>query len=181
MAEQTRPRRGYAVGVQMFDWIRERGSVYVDKTEYVWKMVSTDAVNFFLSASRCWSIRCAATSRAARSSSRGCTSTKRRRNGSNILSSVWTCRMANTTRKKRCIRPSMLYWNSRKRNSASPILLILKIMMLVCRALFKLPTNRRASGWSSSSTSMTRPCSTASTTWICRTTSATVCATSSRR
>ena len=49
MAEQTRPRRGYAVGVQMFDWIRERGSVYVDKTEYVWKMVSTDAINFFLS------------------------------------------------------------------------------------------------------------------------------------
>ena len=52
MAEQTRPRRGYAVGVQMFDWIRERGSVYVDKTEYVWKMVSTDSVNFFLSRPR---------------------------------------------------------------------------------------------------------------------------------
>jgi len=52
MAEQTRSRRGYAVGVQMFDWIRERGSVYVDKTEYVWKMVSTDAVNFFLSRPR---------------------------------------------------------------------------------------------------------------------------------
>ena len=52
MAEQTRPRRGYAVGVQMFDWIRERGSVYVDKTEYVWKMVSTDAINFFLSRPR---------------------------------------------------------------------------------------------------------------------------------
>ena len=52
MAEQTRPRRGYAVGVQMFDWIRERGSVYVHKTEYVWKMVSTDAVNFFLSRPR---------------------------------------------------------------------------------------------------------------------------------
>ena len=52
MAGQTRPRRGYAVGVQMFDWIRERGSVYVDKTEYVWKRVSTDAVNFFLSRPR---------------------------------------------------------------------------------------------------------------------------------
>jgi len=51
--EQTyKKRRGYAVGVQMFDWIRERGSVYVDKTEYVWKMVSTDAVNFFLSRPR---------------------------------------------------------------------------------------------------------------------------------
>ena len=53
MMEQTeKKRRGYAVGVQMFDWIRERGSVYIDKTEYVWKMVSTDAVNFFLSRPR---------------------------------------------------------------------------------------------------------------------------------
>ncbi|MBO4906813.1 MAG: AAA family ATPase [Bacteroidaceae bacterium] len=49
--EETK-RRGYAVGVQTFDWIRERGSVYIDKTEYIWKMVSTDAVNFFLSRPR---------------------------------------------------------------------------------------------------------------------------------
>ena len=52
MEQTDKKRRGYAVGVQMFDWIRERGSVYVDKTEYVWKMVSTDAVNFFLSRPR---------------------------------------------------------------------------------------------------------------------------------
>ena len=32
--------------------MRERGSVYADKTEYIWKMVSTDAVNFFLSRPR---------------------------------------------------------------------------------------------------------------------------------
>lgn len=32
-----RPRRGYAVGVQEFDTIRTKESVYVDKTEYVWK------------------------------------------------------------------------------------------------------------------------------------------------
>ena len=51
MNEQDK-RRGYALGVQMFDWIRERGSVYVDKTMYVWQMVSTDAVNFFLSRPR---------------------------------------------------------------------------------------------------------------------------------
>ena len=50
-AEGTK-RRGYAVGVQTFDWIRERGSVYIDKTEYVWKMANTDAVNFFLSRPR---------------------------------------------------------------------------------------------------------------------------------
>ena len=52
MAQEEKNRRGYAVGVQMFDWIRERGSVYADKTEYIWKMVSTDAVNFFLSRPR---------------------------------------------------------------------------------------------------------------------------------
>lgn len=51
MNEQDK-RRGYALGVQMFDWIRERGSVYVDKTMYVWQMVSTDSVNFFLSRPR---------------------------------------------------------------------------------------------------------------------------------
>ena len=52
MAQNEANRRGYAVGVQQFDWIRKRGSVYVDKTEYVWKMVSTDAINFFLSRPR---------------------------------------------------------------------------------------------------------------------------------
>ena len=52
MEQTEEKRRGYAVGVQMFDWIRQRGSVYIDKTEYVWKMVSTDAVNFFLSRPR---------------------------------------------------------------------------------------------------------------------------------
>ena len=52
MEQTEKKRRGYAVGVQMFDWIRERGSVYIDKTEYVWKMVTTDAVNFFLSRPR---------------------------------------------------------------------------------------------------------------------------------
>ena len=52
MAEQTRQESGYAVGVQEFDWIRERQAVYVDKTEYVWKMVKTEAKYFFLSRPR---------------------------------------------------------------------------------------------------------------------------------
>ena len=52
MTQTEEKRRGYAVGVQMFDWMRERGSMYVDKTEYIWKMVSTDAINFFLSRPR---------------------------------------------------------------------------------------------------------------------------------
>ena len=42
------PRRGYAVGVQEFDWIRKRGSMYVDKTGYIYKMVATDAKYFVL-------------------------------------------------------------------------------------------------------------------------------------
>lgn len=45
-------RRGYALGVQMFETIRERGSAYIDKTRYVWQMVSTDATYFFLSRPR---------------------------------------------------------------------------------------------------------------------------------
>ena len=52
MVQTGESRRGYAVGVQTFDRIREQGSVYIDKTEYVWKMVTTDAVNFFLSRPR---------------------------------------------------------------------------------------------------------------------------------
>ena len=50
--EEEEKRRGYAVGVQQFDWIRERQAVYVDKTEYIWKMVTTPAINFFLSRPR---------------------------------------------------------------------------------------------------------------------------------
>jgi len=52
MAQTERQKRGYAVGVQQFDWIRERGAVYVDKTEYIWKMVTTEVKNFFLSRPR---------------------------------------------------------------------------------------------------------------------------------
>ena len=48
MAQTETQDRGYAVGVQEFDRIRESGAVYVDKTEYVYKMVTTKAVNFFL-------------------------------------------------------------------------------------------------------------------------------------
>ena len=50
--EQEEIKRGYAVGVQEFDWIRERNAVYVDKSKYVWQMVSTDAKYFFLSRPR---------------------------------------------------------------------------------------------------------------------------------
>ena len=44
--------RGYAVGIQEFEKIRRSGSVYVDKTVYVWKMASSHAQNFFLSRPR---------------------------------------------------------------------------------------------------------------------------------
>ena len=52
MQEEETIRFGYAVGIQGFDWIRERGSRYIDKTQYVWKMVTTDAKYFFLSRPR---------------------------------------------------------------------------------------------------------------------------------
>jgi hypothetical protein len=52
MEQEETKRRSYAVGVQMFDWIRKRQAPYVDKTKYVWQMVSTNAVNFFLSRPR---------------------------------------------------------------------------------------------------------------------------------
>ena len=52
MGQADTERRGYAVGIQDFDRIRESGAVYVDKTEYVWKMATTKAVNFFLSRPR---------------------------------------------------------------------------------------------------------------------------------
>ena len=52
MAQEETKRRGYAVGVQEFDWIRERNATYIDKTEYVWKMVTTEAKYFFLSRPR---------------------------------------------------------------------------------------------------------------------------------
>ena len=47
-----RQKRGYAVGVQEFEHFRETGAVYIDKTEYVWKLVSSNSVNFFLSRPR---------------------------------------------------------------------------------------------------------------------------------
>ena len=37
--------RGYAVGVQTFDWIRERKAVYADKTQCVWKMVTSKIIH----------------------------------------------------------------------------------------------------------------------------------------
>ena len=52
MSKTARKESGYAVGVQEFDWIRERQAVYVDKTSYIWKMVNTEAKNFFLSRPR---------------------------------------------------------------------------------------------------------------------------------
>ena len=44
--------KGYAVGVQNFEWLRECQAPYIDKTQYVWQMVSTPATNFFLSRPR---------------------------------------------------------------------------------------------------------------------------------
>ena len=49
MAEKEEIKFGYAVGVQTFERIRETNARYIDKTQYVWRMVNTPAINFFLS------------------------------------------------------------------------------------------------------------------------------------
>ncbi len=45
-------KRGYGLGLQCFPDIIERECVYVDKTEYVYKMAHTKGKNFFLSRPR---------------------------------------------------------------------------------------------------------------------------------
>jgi len=50
--EEKNETYGYAVGVQMFDWIRKRNAPYIDKTQYVWKMASTKAKYFHLEMRR---------------------------------------------------------------------------------------------------------------------------------
>ncbi len=41
----------YPIGIQSFSTIRERGYVYVDKTDYIWKL-TTSGQFFFLSRPR---------------------------------------------------------------------------------------------------------------------------------
>ena len=53
MSEEKR-NRSYAVGVQSFEWMRERQAPYIDKTMYVWQMVSSNATNYFISRPRCF-------------------------------------------------------------------------------------------------------------------------------
>ena len=52
MEAKEQKRFGYAVGIQEFDWLRQRQARYIDKTEYVWRMVTTEAKFFFLSRPR---------------------------------------------------------------------------------------------------------------------------------
>ena len=51
MMEQT-TKRSFAIGVQSFEWMRERQAPYMDKTMYVWQMVSSNAPYYFLSRPR---------------------------------------------------------------------------------------------------------------------------------
>ena len=52
MEQKNSKRRGYAVGNPTFEWHRIRGSVYIDKTAYVYRMVKSKATNFFLNRPR---------------------------------------------------------------------------------------------------------------------------------
>ena len=45
-------KRKYGVGLQTFSDVIERNCVYVDKTEYVWKMAQSGGKFFFLSRPR---------------------------------------------------------------------------------------------------------------------------------
>ena len=45
-------RRLYPIGIQTFEKIRTRNYMYVDKTEYIYRMVHADSNYFFLSRPR---------------------------------------------------------------------------------------------------------------------------------
>lgn len=45
-------KRRYPIGLQTFEKVIENGCVYIDKTEYIYKMSSSSAQNFFLSRPR---------------------------------------------------------------------------------------------------------------------------------
>ena len=51
MMKQT-TKRSFAIGVQSFEWIRERQAPYMDKTMYVWQMACSNAPYYFLSRPR---------------------------------------------------------------------------------------------------------------------------------
>ena len=45
-------RRKYPIGIQTFSKIREEGYLYIDKTEYVYRMTHTNSLYMFLSRPR---------------------------------------------------------------------------------------------------------------------------------
>ncbi|MBQ6770868.1 MAG: AAA family ATPase [Bacteroidales bacterium] len=52
MNNEQEIRGSFAVGVQSFEWIRERKAPYIDKTKYVWQMASSNTTSYFLSRPR---------------------------------------------------------------------------------------------------------------------------------
>lgn len=44
--------RRYPVGIQTFEDIRREGYVYVDKTEFIWRLAHENGKSFFLSRPR---------------------------------------------------------------------------------------------------------------------------------
>ena len=68
-------RKLYPIGIQTFEEIRKKNFLYIDKTEYIYRMTHTDGKYFFLSrprrfASRSWYPHSKAISRAGRIFSR---------------------------------------------------------------------------------------------------------------
>ncbi len=46
----------YPIGIQSFSKLREEGYVYVDKTEYIWRLVSNESVCVSESSATFWKV-----------------------------------------------------------------------------------------------------------------------------
>lgn len=50
--KKTMARKLYPLGIQTFSEIRKNDNLYIDKTEYIYRMANTDGKYFFLSRPR---------------------------------------------------------------------------------------------------------------------------------
>ena len=81
----TTGQRKYPIGIQTFSEIREKNYLYIDKTEWIYRMAHSDSKYMFLSRPRRFgSVRSSVTSRAGRNCSTGSPSTGWRRSGRRI-------------------------------------------------------------------------------------------------
>ena len=90
----------YPIGMQTFSEIREEDFLYVDKTEYIYRMTHTSGKYFFLVlANLFWFRLLRVTSRERRNSLRGLLLKNWRRSGRNILCFTLAWLVVSTWRK----------------------------------------------------------------------------------